>query len=141
MNDQVITMYQQMLGVKELPQSLLQTYDNFLFMVNRVDGSTKSNPQILALIATIAGCTPKVDAKVESPVSPLPTQPPNTETAEATPDEPFPRGVEVTVFHEGQPRHGKIFSPSDKPDMIRVSLVNDTAPYREVLKKDVKLRE
>jgi len=143
MNEQVITMYQQMLGVKELPKGLLQTYDDFLFMVNKVDGSTKSNPQILALIATIAGCTPqKANTQVEQPApTPSPAQPVNAESAKQTPDDVFLAGTKVTVIYEGQPRHGTVFSPSDKPDMLRVSLVNDNAKYQEVHKKDVRLRE
>jgi len=134
MNEQVETMYKQMLGVTELPDNLRKTYSKILFMINRVDGSTKSNPQVLALIAAIAGCSPqKADTQVEQAASmPPPTQAPNEE---------FQAGMKVTVFHQGQPRHGKVFSPSDKPDMVRVALVNDSARYQEVYKKDVKLRE
>lgn len=143
MNEQVETMYKQMLGVTELPDNLRKTYSNILFMINRVDGSTKSNPQVLALVAAIAGCSPqKADTQVEQAASiPPPTQPPNPENKTQTPNEEFQAGTKVIVIYDGQPRHGTVFSPSDKPDMLRVSLVNDNAKYRDVHKKNVKLRE
>jgi hypothetical protein len=120
-------MFSRMLGTKELPEKLVNLYEQTKKCADRLVAAPFP-PSTLALIAVLSGAT-----KTEVP--PI--------TAKPIAWENIDRNTPITTFLDGQAQTGKFLSRagSKNKGMLRVVLDGDTENFREIAESEVKLKD
>ena len=127
MTDHEKDMFFRMLGTKELPEKLINLYEQTKKYADRIIAAPFP-PSTLALIAVLSG-----EAKAEVP----------SVTGKPVAWENIERNTPITTFWDGQTRTGKFLSRagSKNKGMLRVVLDGDTENFREIPENEVKLKD
>jgi hypothetical protein len=120
-------MFFRMLGTKELPEKLVNLYEQTKKCADRIVAAPFP-PSTLALIAVLSGAT-----KTEVP----------SNTGKPVAWENIDRNMPITTFLDGQARTGKFLARAGNKNkgVLRVVLDGDTENFREIPENEVKLKD